>query len=116
MEHEVPTYTATIYCGRKVGYSGDVLPVSIAQELIQQYVNDVGLCVSLTETTFIYTGGSEPGLIVGLINYPRFPSSPDAIQAHAEELARRLRTAYQQLGVSVVASGETKWMPSEEAK
>ena len=113
---QVQTYTAAIYCGRKVGYSGDILPVSIAQELIQQYVDDVGLCVTLTETTFIYTNGNEPGLIVGLINYPRFPSTPDAVQAHAEELARRLRTAYQQLGVTVVASGGTRWMPSEEAK
>jgi len=113
-ETTVETYTATVYCGRKVSRTGEVLPVEIAHQVCQAYVNEVGLCVTITETTYVYTGGSEPGVAVGLIHYPRFPSSPETIHGHAEELAKRLRATYQQCGVTVVASGRTKWMPSQE--
>lgn len=50
-----------------------------------------GLCVTVTPTTYVYTGGFEPGACVRLINYPRFPSEPKAIEARAFELAERLR-------------------------
>ena len=49
-----------------------------------------GLCVTVTETEFIYKGGREMGFIVGLVNYPRFPSTPEDILGQAELIAMQL--------------------------
>src|SRR3546814_13709202 len=72
-----------------------------AQNVCNAYCDEVGFCVSLTRTDFSYTGGSEPGFIVGLINYPRFPAAPDVLWAHAEALAARLRLALKQDSYSI---------------
>lgn len=50
-----------------------------------------GLCVTVTPTSYIYTGGETEGVIVGLINYPRFPVEHHGrIFATAKELAEML--------------------------
>lgn len=103
----VPTYTATIYCGLKLGYDGATRPVSDAEAVCQAYCDDVSLCVSVTPTKFVYKHGSENGVAVGLINYPRFPSDRATIYCHALELAARLRDALEQQRVSVVFPDET---------
>ena len=51
---------------------------------------ETGLCVTVTPTEFIYTGGSQSGACVGLINYPRFPSNPEALTGTALKLAETL--------------------------
>ncbi len=58
----------------------------IHKEVIQEYCNSVGLCVTVTDTDFIYTGGSEIGVRIGLRQYPRYPQSETAIMAHAQRL------------------------------
>lgn len=103
----VPTFTATIYVGLKERESGQVQSYYFAKSAIQRYVDAVGLCVSYTETEFIYTKGGEPGMAVGLINYPRFPSSPEKIRTHAIRLAEILITECKQLKVSIVMPEET---------
>jgi hypothetical protein len=102
----VPTFTATIYVGLKERSTGQLVCVN-GREKIQEYVNSVGLCVTYTHTEFFYTGGKEPGIIVGLINYPRFPSSPELIKAHALAIAEMLLKECKQLKVSVVMPDET---------
>lgn len=44
-----------------------------AREICRAYCDEVGYCVTVTPTSYVYTGGEESGFIVGLINYPRFP-------------------------------------------
>jgi len=53
----------------------------------QNYCDTKGLCVTVTPTDYIYTGGHETGATVRLINYPRFPKSDKEIEDIAEELA-----------------------------
>jgi hypothetical protein len=107
----VPTFTATIYVGFREGRSVDQSPrmhtLDEARAVAQAYCNEVGLCVTLTPTEYIYTAGGEPGCIVGLINYPRFPSSPQDIEIKALVLAEKLRVALGQFKVSVVMPHET---------
>lgn len=103
----VPTFTATIYCGLKERVSRLLWNHSDARALCQRYVDAVGLCVTYTETTFLYTDGNERGCIVGLINYPRFPSTPDMIRNHALRLAGMLKERFGQLRVSIVFPDET---------
>lgn len=105
----VPTYTATIYLGMKATRdSGDLRcdPSWVYSEC-QNYCSEVGLCVTITPTTYIYKGGSEAGAIIGLINYPRFPKEPHEIRQLALDLAEKLRVLYKQYKVSVVFPDET---------
>jgi hypothetical protein len=101
------TFTATIYVGFKPGYDGIEFPWSVGEKICQEYVDSIGLCVTLTPARFIYKLGSENGMAVGLINYPRFPCHPIAIRRRALELAELLMKAYNQLRVSVVFPDET---------
>jgi hypothetical protein len=103
----VPTYTATIYAGLRPGYFGRPRCFAAAVRIARIYADEVGLCVTVTRTTFVYTEGDEPGVIVGLINYPRFPSEPVDIRAHALALAERLQRGLSQHRVSVVLPNET---------
>ena len=73
----------------------------------------VGLCVSVTPTEFIYSNGSEPGFIVGLINYPRFPDHVPSIRGKALHIAEELRVLMQQLKVTVVFPDETVMVSGE---
>jgi len=76
----------------------DPYPVSIfiagdyngAEAICREYCDQVGLCVTLTKTLYVYTGGQEPGIIVGLINYPRFPKTSVDILLLAEDLGKKL--------------------------
>lgn len=51
---------------------------------------DVGLCVTIEDCSYVYTGGLEEGVVVGLINYARFPDSPENIYYKAEVLAKKI--------------------------
>ena len=107
------TYTATIYVGFRERYTGTVRDIEAARQYIQKVTNEGGLCVTLTPTEFIYKDGSEPGCIVGLINYPRFPQTPEQIRTKATYLADSLMRIYQQLKVSIVFPDETVMLESE---
>ena len=104
---KVDTFTATIYVGFKERDTGVIYTMDEARDLCQKYVDEVGLCVTITPVEYIYTEGNEPGCAVGLINYPRFPSDPDTIKNHALALARILLEAFRQYKVSIVFPDET---------
>ena len=103
----VPTFTATIYVGFKHRASGDIAPRHAVIAAIQAYVNAIGLCVTVTDTQYVYSNGGEPGIAVGLINYPRFPSTPDAIKQHAMAIAHMLMDCCRQMKVTVIMPTET---------
>lgn len=69
-----------------------------------------GLCVTIAEEDFVYTGGLESGVRIGLINYPRFDNTADQILAVALELARFLIERLHQQSCSVVADDQTTWL------
>lgn len=103
----VPTFWATIYVGRLNTKTGVLCEMSVIHQECHRFVDEVGLCVTVTPTEFIYTDGGEPGAIVGLINYPRFPADPCDIRHAAIGLAARLKYACCQLRVSVMMPDET---------
>lgn len=98
---EAPSYPVSIFVG---GSAWE------AETICRAYGDEVGLCVTVSETKYIYTGGETAGVIVGLINYPRFPSTPDAIWAHAETLALRLIEGLKQESASIQAPDKTVWI------
>lgn len=78
------------------------------------YCDDVGLCVTVTETRYMYTGGMTFGVIVGLINYPRFPLIPEQLWAHAEALGERLCKGLQQESYTIQAPDRTVFFSHRE--
>lgn len=111
---EVQTFTATIWCGLEVRDTKRLYDIQDAINIVHQYCNEHKLCVTVTPTTFVYVGQTEPGFSVGLINYPRFPSTPEKIGSHALELARKLLIELFQYKVSVVfPDGNTVMLSNE---
>lgn len=85
-----------------------------AAETCRAYCDEAGLCVTITATTYVYTGGSEPGVAVGLINYPRFPADPNAITDTAIDLGWQLHAALGQQSFTVQTPGITLWFSTRE--
>ena len=60
------TFTATIYVGFRVGRSAErpvrIYSIEEAKIIIQNFVDAVGLCVTVTPTRFMYTNGGEDGI------------------------------------------------------
>lgn len=108
----VPTFTATIYVGFKRRETGFTHTLMECEAICQEYVDLVSLCVTVTPTKFVYKNGNEPGAAVGLINYPRFYSTPEQIREQALALADRLMKELGQYRVSVVFPGETVMLSS----
>lgn len=98
--NSVPTFWAHIYI------AGDI---AHARQACREYCLAVGLCVTIEPLEFIYTGGEEAGIRVGLINYPRFPSDPPQIKEKATALAGLLKTRLCQHSYSIVTPDETVW-------
>lgn len=98
---EVDTFWADIYVGLKDTRSGEIYSHEKAKQLCQAFCDGIGLCVSVMSCEFIYSGGREPGLRIGLINYTRFPDTPDSITSKAVSLAKRMAMALNQYRVTV---------------
>ncbi len=97
----VPSYSVSIHM------AGDI---QLAKAVIGVFCKDEGLCVTVTPTTYVYTGGSEEGFRVGLINYPRFPKEPGEIRDVAERLAQFLRPCLQQQSYCLESPERTLWV------
>ncbi|MXN46105.1 hypothetical protein GR138_12980 [Shinella kummerowiae] len=101
IERIVPSFNVDIHM------AGDIAAVA---HVLQQEAARKGMCVTLTPQTFIYSGGREDGFRVGLINYPRFPKTPDDIVVEARVLADWLRAYLGQVSYSITTPTETIWM------
>lgn len=99
--HVVSTYAVRIYV------AGDMAE---ARRFLNRRAYREGMCVTIEPTTFIYTGGEESGIVVGLVNYPRFPTSPDAIYAQAKALAIELVAELNQKSALLIATDQSEWL------
>lgn len=111
----VKTFWAKIYVGF---YNRDTKKndgsLQKARKLCQEYVDDVSLCVTLTPTEYIYVRGQEKGVVVGLINYPRFPNTNSQIKNYALDLAKKLMLAFNQYKVTIVMPAKTILLSREK--
>jgi hypothetical protein len=101
----VPTFYCRIYA------SG---PIEVAKQALREYCLHVGLCVTVEPTTFIYTGGEEQGYVIGLLNYPRFPSEPADLESKARALTRILLDATHQHSILLLTPEKTEWITTRE--
>ena len=95
------TYKCNIYIGLKEGYDGIQHSISELYEFLQEYCNEVGLCVTVTPTKYIYRDGRENGAIIGLINYPRYPKTDIEIRQLTSDIAVELLDRFNQYRCTV---------------
>lgn len=105
IEKKVATFQCCIYM------SG---PIEVAKQVLREDCLREGLCVTIDPTTYIYTGGEESGFVVGLLNYPRFPSMSLEIQARARLLVEKLLDATFQHSALLVLPHDTIWFTRKE--
>jgi hypothetical protein len=100
----VPTYQIQIYI------AGELQQI---QASLQEYVT-VGCCVTVTPTKYVYTGGTETGAIIGLINYARFETPIVELNKHAFNIAEKLLKDCYQRSCSVVLPDKTYYMKNPQ--
>jgi ferredoxin len=81
-----------------------------ARRICRDFCTAMGECVTVSPTEYVYAGGSEPGVIVGLINYPRFPRDQAAIEIRAQALAEKLIVGLSQWSASIQTPSRTVWL------
>jgi len=107
MTKTVETITAKIYLGLREGYTDKVHSLDDVKDFLQEYVNRVSLCVTIIPTTFIYKDNRDDGAIIGLMNYPRFPTTKEDLEKTAEEIARLCKERYKQNRISIEYQDKT---------
>jgi len=80
-----------------------------ATEVMREFCLD-GECVTVTEADYVYTGGMESGVRVGLINYARFPRGPETLWDRGIEIGRLLIERLHQQSCSVVAPDRSAFL------
>lgn len=103
--NSVPSFNCTIYIAGNYDQ---------ARQICREHCFDVGLCVTVKQTTYIYSGGEESGVEIGLINYPRFPCEPDVLKQRAEDLGILLMERLCQQSFTIVSNDETIWYSRRE--
>lgn len=109
----LPTYYANIFLGLKCGYSDKVNDIEDVRKLCREYV-EKGLCVTIQEIEYIYTGGEEPGIMIGFINYPRFPKENEEVRIDAVNFAHYLMESLHQFRCTVVTPDQTYLLENTE--
>ena len=78
--------------------------------LIGTLSNQEKICLEVSRTSYVYPGaphGGEPGYVVGIIAYPRFPQTKGVLRKKALKIAETLRRYFEQHRVSVMFPDET---------
>ena len=108
------TYLATVSLGLKEGYDGKTHSLYEVESICQQYCDEVGLCITVTPTKFVYTKGGEDGCLIGLINYPRFPVDRTVIVGHAVTIAKQCMVTFKQQRISIICSDQTLMLEQDD--
>lgn len=97
---EAPSYTVDIFiAGSRAA----------ATEALREFCLS-GECVTVCEADYVYTGGLESGVRVGLINYPRFPRTPEVLWERGTEIGRFLIERLHQQSCTVAATDRSAFL------
>lgn len=68
-----------------------------------------GNCLTITPIEYIYTGGSEQGVKIGAIQYPRFPKEEEKLLDKLIELGYDILEANYQFSFTIVTRDKTHY-------
>ena len=86
--------------------AGDIATV---KQVCREFCYARGFCVHIEAADYVYTGGEEAGVRVGILNYPRFPTNETALQDAARDLGIQLRDRLCQHSFLLVGPDITEW-------
>ncbi len=109
-------FNVQVWCGLKERDTNIVHTLEEAKAICQNFVDDVGECVSVTPTEFIYTNGNENGFVVGFIQYPRFPRKKKEIKSRAIQLAALLMLKLNQYKVTITTQHKSYMLENNTLK
>ena len=107
------SFNIQIWVGLRIGYTDTAHSIDDVRDICDKWVNEVKDCVTITPTEFRYVDGHEEGVIVGYINYPRFPRTKMAILDRAIALGWNLKRGLGQTRVSVVTPQKTYMLEND---
>lgn len=90
---EVTGWVATVYVG------GDM---AVSEMVCKRLTFPKGLCVTLEPTRYIYAGGVEDGVKIGLIQYPPFPEDEEVLLEKAIKVGQEVAEANYQWSYSII--------------
>ena len=102
---QAPSYHISIYC------TGEKVALYAA---IQSVCDSIGLCVSIFPCDYLFTGGMESGYEIRLINYPRFPSTKEAIKAKAMQVVEAIFTVNPKGSLTMVDPWDSVYMSERD--
>lgn len=85
----------------KIMVAGYIKRYKETQTIVDEIVNE-GYCLSITKTEFRYLNGFEPGIIIGLVKYPRYPKTNKEILEKAIEIAKIFKEKFQQERITIM--------------
>jgi len=85
-----------------------------AKQIVRRFCMNEKTCVTVSPTTYIYSGGEEAGFVVAFRNYPRFPSTAESLASKAAGLANLLRKELGQKSFMVVSDEGTTWIGEQK--
>lgn len=72
------------------------------EQVCSDYVTEVGLCVNVKKTNYIYSYGEQSGAEIGIISYPRFEIDYEQSIEHAEALCQLLMDKCNQSSATII--------------
>lgn len=85
-----------------------------ALRFCKKYSYNNGYCFQLVRCQYQYTGGTEDGMTVRVIDYPRFPKDHNDILKTFTEFACALATELCQKSFTIESTLGTKYFESDE--
>jgi len=70
--------------------------------------------VTITPTEYVYVDGEEPGVVVGMISYPRFKRSRKELEKRAFMLAHMLMRGLDQFRVTIVTPKKSYMLENDK--
>lgn len=72
------------------------------EQACSDFVTEVGLCVNVKKTNYIYTYGEQSGAEIGLISYPKFKEEYSEIWNKAQKLCEMIMDEYNQQSATII--------------
>ncbi len=84
--------------------------ISTARATCKRFVWHNHSCVTIKEQDFVYTGGLESGVCVGIVQYPKYPVSHVKLIENAQYLAQNLMIDLHETSALIVTDIDTYWL------
>jgi len=102
---DIKSWWAIIYV------SGDI---SITLNKLRELCFPKGLCVSLRKNEYVYAGGVESGVEIGLIQYPPFPEDERSLFKKAEHVGKSIAEVNSQWSFTILTPTQTYFYSRRE--